>query len=108
MPKLPPEDRGPLFPFKWPKVLKVAFVEAREAGEGCAGISKSWFAGEEIIESDVINDEITSGEAGCTCTRFEECAEGPCSDLRRACCLVRLGIGGGVVFTSMVRIVLDD
>jgi hypothetical protein len=59
-----------------------------------------------MIEREVINDEITSGEAGCTCTRLEECAEGPCSDFRRACCRARLGIGGGVVFTSIVSIVL--
>jgi hypothetical protein len=55
-----------------------------------------------MIESDVIRDEITSGEAGCTCTRLEECAEGPCSDFRRACCLVRVGIGGEFEFMSMV------
>ncbi len=59
-----------------------------------------------MIEMEVIKDEITSGEAGCTCTRLEECAEGPCSDFRRACCRARLGIGGGVVFTSMVSMVL--
>jgi hypothetical protein len=59
-----------------------------------------------MIEREVINDEITSGEAGCTCTRLEECAEGPCSDFRRPCCRARLGIGGGVVFTSIVSTVL--
>jgi hypothetical protein len=81
-------------------------VEVGEAGDECAGFSNSWFAGEEIIESDVINDEMTSGEAGCTCTRLEECAEGPCSDFRRVCCRARLGIGGGVVFTSILITVL--
>jgi len=30
-----------------------------------------------------MRDEITSGEAGCKCTRFVECAEGPGSDFRR-------------------------
>ena len=59
-----------------------------------------------MMEREVINDEITSGEAGCTCTRLEEWAEGPCSDFRRACCRARLGMGGGVVFTSMVSTVL--
>ena len=54
-----------------------------------------------MIERDVIKDEMTSGEAGCICTRWE-LAEGPCRDLRRACCRVRLGIGGGVEKPSMV------
>jgi hypothetical protein len=49
-----------------------------------------------MMERDVIRDEITSGDAGWTWTRFEAWAEGPWSDFRRACCLVRLGIGGGV------------
>jgi hypothetical protein len=57
-----------------------------------------------MIDSDVINDDIISGDAGCMCTRFEEGVEGPWSDLRRACCLVRLGIGGGVLIPSMVPV----
>ena len=52
-----------------------------------------------MMESDVINDEITSGEAGCTWTRFEEeeWAERTGRDFRRACCLEieRPGIAGG-------------
>jgi hypothetical protein len=55
-----------------------------------------------MIERDVIKDEITSGEAGCICTRFEEGVEGPWSDLRRVWCLWRPGIGGGVETLSMV------
>jgi hypothetical protein len=60
-----------------------------------------------MIEREVISDEMTSGEAGCTCTRLEECAEGPCSDFRRPCWRARLGIGGGVVLTSIVSTVLS-
>lgn len=52
-----------------------------------------------MIERDVINDEITSGDAGCICTRLDECVDGPCIDFRLACCLVREG--GGVVNWSM-------
>jgi hypothetical protein len=55
-----------------------------------------------MIDKDVIRDDITSGEAGCKCARFEGGVEGPWSDFRRACCLVRLGIGGGVEVPSMV------
>ncbi len=52
------------------------------------------------MDREVINDEITSGEAGWICTRLDE--EGPWSDLRRECCRVRFGIGGGVVKPSMM------
>ncbi|EDN96218.1 hypothetical protein SS1G_01142 [Sclerotinia sclerotiorum 1980 UF-70] len=45
------------------------------------------------MESDVIREDITSGDAGCIDTRFEECAEGPDRDFRRR---DRYGIGGGV------------
>ena len=106
MPKLPPDDRGPLCAFRFPKVLNVAFVDAGDPGDDGPGFSKSWLAGEDMIESDVINDDMTSGEAGCTCTRLEECAEGPWRDFRRACCLDRIGIGGGVEVTSMVEVLL--
>jgi hypothetical protein len=30
-----------------------------------------------MMERDVMRDEMTSGEAGCTCTRLEEGVEGP-------------------------------
>jgi hypothetical protein len=54
------------------------FVAAGDAGvDWFPALSKSWFAGDDMIERDVIKDEITSGEAGCTLMRFEECAEGP-------------------------------
>lgn len=64
--------------------------------------SNNWFAGADMIDNDVISDDIISGDAGWICTRFEEGVEGPWSDFRRACCLVRLGIGGGVLIPSMV------
>lgn len=81
----------------------MAFVDAGEAGDECdAEVSNSWFAGEDMIESEVISDEMTSGEAGCMCTRFDAFAEGPCKDFLRECCRVRLGIGGGVEKPSMM------
>lgn len=73
MPKLPPDDREPLCWLRLPNVLKVLFVEA---DGDWPEFSKSWFAGDDMIESDVIKDEITSGEAGCTWTRLED-ADGP-------------------------------
>lgn len=48
-----------------------------------------------MIESEVIKEEMTSGDAGCIDTRFEECAEGPDIDFRREFCRERYGIGGG-------------
>ena len=86
--------------FRLPKVVA---VEAGEVGVEWlpAVCSNNWFAGADMIDSDVINDDIISGEAGWICTRFEEGIEGPWSDLRRACCLVRLGIGGVGLIPSM-------
>lgn len=55
-----------------------------------------------MIDSDEISDDIISGDAGWICTRLEDGVVGPWSDLRRACCLVRLGIGGGVLIPSIV------
>ena len=80
MPKLPPvESPCCVCAPKFAKfVLNVVFVAAGDAGvELLPEFSKSWFAGDDMIDRDVIKDEITSGEAGCTCTRFEACAEGP-------------------------------
>jgi hypothetical protein len=55
-----------------------------------------------MIDSDEISDDIISGDAGWICTRLEDGVVGPWSDLRRACCLVRLGIGGGILIPSIV------
>lgn len=57
-----------------------------------------------MMERDVIKEDITSGDAGCTDMRFEECAEGPDRDFRRECCRERYGIGGGVSMALCVRI----
>ena len=54
-----------------------------------------------MIESEVIREEMTSGDAGCTYTRFEEGVDGPWSDFRRACCRARAGIAGGMELTSI-------
>lgn len=67
------------------------------------GFSNSSFAGEEMIDSEVIKEEITSGEAGCICTRFVEWVDGPWSDFRRACCRVGLGTWGAFVDIFPVR-----
>jgi hypothetical protein len=57
-----------------------------------------------MIDRDEISDDIISGEAGCTWTRFEDGVDGPWSDFRRACCLVRVGIGGAAML-SIVSLV---
>lgn len=77
-----------------------------ELGRECAtpGSSNSRFAGEEMIDSDVIRLEMTSGEAGWTCTRFPSAARsfndgGGRDPLRPSyfpSYLVRSGMGGGV------------
>mgnify|MGYP001581064488 FL=1 len=77
-----------------------------ELGKECAtpGSSNSRFAGEDMIDSEVIRLEMTSGEAGWTCTRFPSVArsfnEGGGSDPLRPSYLpsylVRSGMGGGV------------
>lgn len=54
-----------------------------------------------MMERDVIKEDITSGDAGCTDIRFEEYAEGPERDFRRR---DRYGIGGGVSMALCVRI----
>lgn len=67
MPKLPP-DLIPLCvcAFKFPKlVLNAVFAAVGDPGiDWVPEFSKSWFAGDDMIERDVIKDEITSGEAG--------------------------------------------
>jgi len=45
--------------------------------------SNSWFAGDDMIESEEIKDEMTSGDAGWMCTRLLEGVEGPWRDLLR-------------------------
>jgi hypothetical protein len=77
-----------------------------ELGKECAAplSSNSRFAGEDMIDSEVIRLEMTSGEAGWTCTRFPSGGrsfnDGGGSDPRRPSYLpsylVRSGMGGGV------------
>lgn len=77
-----------------------------ELGKECAAplSSNRRFAGEDMIDSEVIRLEMTSGEAGWTCTRFPSGArsfnDGGGSDPLRPSYLpsylVRSGMGGGV------------
>lgn len=104
MPKLPPWLDS--FWSKRSIGSKVVCVAYGELGKECAtpGSSNSRFAGEEMIDSEVIRLEMTSGEAGWTCTRFPSAArsfnDGGGSDPLRPSYLpsylVRSGMGGGV------------
>ena len=93
MPKLPAEARWPLCALMGEKA-KEEFVGAGEFGT--EWFSNSWFAGDDMMDRDVIKEEMTSGDAGCRCTRLLAGVEGPWRERRRVC-LDRPGIGGGVV-----------
>lgn len=85
------------------RLAKAVAVAAGDVGVDWLppGCSNSWFAGADMIDSDDISDDMISGDAGWMCARLEDGSEGPWSDLRRTCCRVRLGIGGGVLIPSI-------
>lgn len=100
MPKLPPAELDACPGPRFVNVLCAPFAKVGRLGDFLSVSSNDWFVGGVMTESDEIKDEITSGDAGCTRTRFA----GPGGGSRRELYIARLGIGGGVVNPSMLTL----